>query len=250
MARIARRLIASEYWHVMLRGIGHMDLFMDDYDRSKFLSVLKKYTNEYSVPIYAFCLMDNHVHLLLKAQTEDLSVLFKKIEVSYSYYYKVKYEHVGHVFQNRFLSEPIKDSQYLLAAARYILRNPEAAGICSWMEYRWSSAREYCDPEIKGITETSFICGILGGAEAIIPFVSHGMECQLCEPKNKPNILSDPDARKILYHFFKCEDPLTLKAMSIEERNKILAEMKAEGLSVRQIERLTGINRNVIQRAK
>lgn len=93
--------------------------------------------------VYAYCLMDNHVHLLLNTNHDDLAVIMKSIAVRYASFYNWKYSRTGHVFQDRFKSEPIEDERYLLAVVRYIHNNPIKAGMIEKpADYEWSRLRK------------------------------------------------------------------------------------------------------------
>ena len=249
MSRPARCAIPGEYWHIMLRGIGHIDLFLDDNDYCNFRNTLTRYCRELDLTIYAYCMMSDHVHILLKADTAELPVLLKKIEVSYVYYFNTKYEHVGHLFQNRYKSEPITDEAYLLAAFRYILRNPETAKICPWREYPWSSASAYLSAP-DSCTDISLITEMLGGFDNVADFVSASIEIELSEPATIGKRITDSAAKDILTCLLNSNNPIDIQKRDKSEQLQILTTAKKAGASVRQLERLTGINRNVIQRAK
>ena len=122
MPRCARRFGESGYMHLIVRGIGRQLLFEDASDYRHYLKKLECYCLETEVKVCAFCLMDNHVHLLVKGDAESIVLLMKKIGVSYSWYYNKKYDRVGHLFQDRYRSEPVEDDRYLLTAFRYILQ--------------------------------------------------------------------------------------------------------------------------------
>jgi len=163
MSRYKRLRSSSGYYHVMLRGNERKTIFQDDEDRSKFLESLsgKRQENRYS--IHALCLMDNHVHLMLCEGMEDVSISMKRINVSYVNYYNKKYARVGHLFQDRFRSEPIEDDSYLLSLARYIHQNPVAAGITNLAaEFKWSSYNCYLNEEhaFAEVVETGTVLGL------------------------------------------------------------------------------------------
>jgi len=88
--------------------------------------------------------MSNHIHLVLKEGEEDLGTVFKRIGASYVYWYNWKYNRSGHLFQDRFKSEPVEDDTYFLTVLRYIHQNPIKAGITGNISnYPWSSYAEY-----------------------------------------------------------------------------------------------------------
>ncbi|MBQ5759363.1 MAG: transposase, partial [Schwartzia sp.] len=117
----------GEFFHVVVRGIGRQILFENDDDRRKYLALLEKYQEENDITLMAYCLMDNHVHLLIRDNNGSLSLFMKQMGVSYALYYNRKYERVGHLFQDRYKSEVVDREEYLLTAYRYILNNPVKA---------------------------------------------------------------------------------------------------------------------------
>ena len=247
--RIGRIYSNADVFHVMLRGIGHMNLFFDDNDNSKFLRTLIRYTEELNVPVFAYCLMNNHVHLLIGARTDVMGLLLKKTEVSYAFYFNSRYDHVGHLFQNRYKSEPIDNKQYFTAALRYILFNPAAAGLGDWKSYRWSSAPAYLYNINDGLTACESTWDLIGGTEQLDEAMVPENEISLAEPASMPKRNSDEDVISMICSIAGLANPLALQKLELKKRNKILCEIKAAGASIRQIERVTGINRNIIQRA-
>ena len=109
----------------MIRGIGKQILFEDDKDRLRFIDSLEKYKAEESILLHAFCLMENHVHLLVQDTCGKLDLFMKKLEGSYAFYYNRKYERTGTLFQERYKSEPVDSDPYYMSVLRYIIRNPE-----------------------------------------------------------------------------------------------------------------------------
>nr|WP_311774044.1 transposase [Metabacillus sp. KUDC1714] len=113
----------------MLRGINRQTIFEDDEDKIKFLVTLKKYKEISKFQLYSYCLMDNHIHLLLKESGETISESIKRISSSYVYWYNNKYERCGLLFQERFKSENVENILYFLTVLRYIHQNPLKAGL-------------------------------------------------------------------------------------------------------------------------
>lgn len=149
MARQARKLAVSGIYHVMVRGIGRQALFHTAADNLAFLSAVTFALQRTQVQLINYCLMSNHVHLMLKLRQADrtstaaLSQCLKIIETRYAAYYNSTYEREGPLFTGRFASEPIEDEHYLLAAWCYVLRNPAKAGIAETDTYTWSSYSDY-----------------------------------------------------------------------------------------------------------
>ena len=144
MPRLPRQKSDSGIYHIMLRGINQQVIFEDDEDYFKFVETLENYKAVSGYKVFAYCLMSNHIHLLIKVEKEDLDKIIKRIGGSYVYWYNWKYKRSGHLFQDRFKSEPVEDDTYFLTVIRYIHQNPVKASICSKPEnYKFSSYTEY-----------------------------------------------------------------------------------------------------------
>lgn len=138
MPRRARVKSSTGIYHIMLRGIDKRDIFLEDEDKVKFSENVRKAKEIGQFEIYGYCLMDNHVHLLLK-ENEEIGTSIKRITVGYVGWHNKKYDRVGHLFQNRYLSESVTTEEYLLIVLRYIHQNPVKAKLVSNIsEYRWS----------------------------------------------------------------------------------------------------------------
>ena len=183
--------------------------------------------------------------MLLKDTENEISVMMKKIGVAYAQYYNAKYERTGHLFQGRFMSEAIEDDSYFLTAFRYILKNPEKAGICRAKEYRWSSYQAYGDR--NSFLETDLLEKMIGNREEYEAWIAVDNDDQCLE--FEPMLKDDAWAQKIMQKYLKGKSGTVLQTYNKTLRNEILHALKAEGLTVRQLERLTGINRGVIQKA-
>lgn len=140
MTRQPRLSSQSGIYHVMLRGVNRQQIFEDDDDYRKFIMILHDMTSpkdELKRPLpprcafYTYCLMPNHVHLLIQEKEEKLSKTVKQIASRYAMYYNNKYEHFGHLFQDRFKSEPVESYSYFLTLIRYIHQNPVAGSYAS-----------------------------------------------------------------------------------------------------------------------
>jgi putative transposase len=141
-----RRLIPSEYpLHIMVRGNNKQALFRGDHDKQNYLRLLWDFKSEHEIEIYHYCLMNNHVHILLQARNPKLlSKFMLKVDLSYFFCFNSKYGYVGHLFQNRFKSNIINRDSYMLQCGKYIELNPVRAGLSLKPEdYFFSSYRRY-----------------------------------------------------------------------------------------------------------
>jgi len=144
MARQPRIHLPGGYYHVMLRGNGGADIFFSAKDRTQFLLFVQEGIERYGHRVHAFCLMDNHVHLLIQVGTSPLSNIMQNLGFRYTRYINHKRKSVGHLFQGRFKSILVEVDSYLLELIRYIHLNPVRAGIAeSADQYEWSSHATY-----------------------------------------------------------------------------------------------------------
>ena len=107
--RAARKLSISGYMHVVIRGNGKQIIFEDAADYRRFLSTIDRFCRETEVKICAYCLMENHAHLLIRDEKQMISQFMQKVGVSYSMYFNRKYERTGHLLQERFFSECVEE---------------------------------------------------------------------------------------------------------------------------------------------
>jgi len=136
VSRGAREKSGSGIYHIMLRGINQQDIFEDDEDRQRFIKTLGRVKKETDIEIFAYCLMNNHIHLLIKEKNDEVSKIIKKIGTSYVYYFNWKNERSGHLFQDRYKSEVVESDEYLYTVIRYIHHNPVKAGLSGLADYK------------------------------------------------------------------------------------------------------------------
>ena len=167
MARQARQESASGYYHVMMRGINREFVFQKDSYKSAFMELLREQLACGHIALVAWCVMDNHVHMLVKAEKEALSKAIKTVSVKFAAMYNREQKRIGPVFGGRFRSENIEDDSYLLGALRYVHSNPVKARRASdASEYRWSSYGEYLGvPRYVTARERNFVWSLFDGDE-------------------------------------------------------------------------------------
>lgn len=124
MARKLRVHFEGAIYHVTLRGVERRRLFDDDDDRERFIDRLGVYAEECRIRLYMFCLMTNHVHLLLETPEANLSVFMQKLQTAYTIYYNLRHDRTGHLLQGRFGAKLVEGNEYLLMLSRYIHLNP------------------------------------------------------------------------------------------------------------------------------
>jgi REP element-mobilizing transposase RayT len=145
MPRQARLDVPGALHHIMVRGIDKSNIFRDDEDKSRFLERLGQTVSEGKCTIYAWVLMDNHVHILFKSGKDGISAVMRKLLTWYAQYFNRKHRRTGHLFENRYKSILCDEDNYLLALIRYIHLNPIRAKIVTTIEqlnrYSWSGHR-------------------------------------------------------------------------------------------------------------
>jgi putative transposase len=140
MARPPREELAGAIHHVFARGNAKDRIYLDDADRERYLVILGKAVVRQRWRCLAYCLMDNHVHLLIETPAPNLGRGMQWAHGLYAQAFNRRYERVGHVFQGRFGAIRMKSDAQLLLAARYIARNPVEGGLCSEPgDWPWSS---------------------------------------------------------------------------------------------------------------
>ena len=247
MPRLPRQKSDSGIYHIMLRGINQQVIFEDDEDFFKFIETLENYKAVSGYKVFAYCLMSNHIHILIKVEKEDLDLIMKRVAGSYVYWYNWKYYRKGHLFQDRFKSEPIEDDAYFLTVLRYIHQNPVKAGIVKSIDdYRFSSYNDYIGEE-SDIVDFDFALSIMKKDEFIV-FNSEKNDDVCLDIDPKEFRINDSDARQIIKKVSKCDNATEFQELSKEQRDKFIKKLRQKGLSIRQISRLTGISKGVVEK--
>ena len=248
MPRTARKQSETGVQHVMLRGINREAVFQDEEDRERFLSVMRKCKAISGFELFAWCLMGNHVHLLIRAGTEPLATVIKRIGCRYVYWYNHKYERIGHLFQDRYRSEPVDTDAYFLVVLRYITQNPIKAGMERRLgEYPFSSYGAYCGRS-DGLTDTGFAEGFFDSNEAVCAFLeARGDDVAMDEaPKSVP--VKDEVVAKWLKAVSGCRDAEAFGGLDKAKQRACVQEIRQRGASIRQIATVTGLPRSNIGR--
>ena len=140
MARPLRIEYPGAVYHVTTRGDGRKNIFLNDTDRNNFLQNFCSTIKNYNWLCHAYCLMDNHYHLLLETPDGNLSKGMRQLNGVYTQKFNFIHKTVGHLFQSRYKAFLIEKDPYLLEVARYIVLNPVRAGkVTHQNEWEWSS---------------------------------------------------------------------------------------------------------------
>ena len=247
MPRIPRQKSRSGIYHIMLRGTNQQVIFEDEEDYLKFIETLQNYKAVSEYKVFAYCLMSNHIHILIKVGKEDLDLIMKRIACSYVYWYNWKYYRRGHLFQDRFKSEPVEDNSYFLTVLRYIHQNPVKAGIVKNVDqYKYSSYNDYI-ANSNCIIDTEFALSMIG-KEHFEEFNNETNNDVCLEIEEGKFRLSDIDAKKLIRKISKCNTTTEFQELKAEKRDKYIGRLLERGLSIRQISRLTGTSKGIVEK--
>lgn len=247
MPRKARQKAESGIYHVMLRGIDRQLIFEDPEDYLRFLDIVQECHEICEFKLFAYCLMGNHVHLLLKVQNDGLETIFKRIGGRYVYYYNVKYQRIGHLFQDRFKSEPVDDDAYFLTVLRYIHQNPVKAKLCSKVEdYPFSSFTEYLHE--SNFVDTEFALSMIDRSEFAsfnnTPNLDTCME--LVTPSRRA--VTDTQAQVVIEKISHCKTITEFQELEEKKKERFVKKIYDEGVSIRQLSRLTGTTKGMVEK--
>lgn len=251
MSRNAREKSSSGVFHVILRGVNKQIIFEEDADKEKFLRTVHYYKAISKYTVLGYCLMNNHIHLLLKENDESISTAIKRIASSYVRWYNTKYERCGHLFQERFKSEAVENEAYLLTALRYIHQNPVKAGLSkSAADYKWSSYKDYVGKStLSDIDNVLQIISINReyAIELFISFTNVKNDDECLDYDIKPRF-KDNEIRNVLATY-GIADIYELQHVDKARRNQIIGGLKAtKRFSLRQLSRVTGFSKGMIEK--
>lgn len=251
MSRQARKVSSTGIYHVFMRGNNKQQIFLDEGDNERFMAILKEYSEKCGFSLLAYCLMGNHIHLLIKVGDIELSSVMKRIVVKFVYHYNVKYGRMGHLFQDRFGSEVVETDEYLLQAVRYIHQNPVKAGLCKSLdEYKYSSFNEYFGECEEKYCDTELVLDMVSGDEYRAFHDDYNTDYKFMDIQPSRVILSDEEAIKIVEQALKRAKINDLLKEDKDKQRKMAAKLRDKGLSVRQITRLTGITKHFVESRK
>ena len=247
MPRQARKKSTSGIYHVMLRGIDRQTIFEDEEDYLYFLEAIRQCREECGFKLYAYCLMGNHVHILLKEENVGLESIFKRISGRYVYYYNAKYRRVGPLFQDRFKSEPVENDSYLLTVLRYIHQNPIKAKLCNEIEdYPYSSYSEYFHD--SNIVDARFVLSVLS-LEEYVRYNKEPNEDKCLEiTTSVRRAVTDQQARDIIEKYSHCRSLVEFQHLDCKKKEQYIKKIYKKGVSIRQVSRLTGTSKGLVEK--
>jgi REP element-mobilizing transposase RayT len=247
MSRSERKTSSTGIYHVLLRGINRQRIFEEAEDYIQFLDCIEDVNKLSGFTLYAYCLMGNHAHLLLKEGAEPLAMIFRRLGTRYASWFNKKYERGGHLFQDRFRSEPVEDDDYFLTVLAYIYQNPVKGGVCRFpVDYEWSSRRFL--EKGGGVVDEAALSEILS-IEDIKQKEANLIEDETFEPmRGRRPAYADKEVAIIMRQLCGARNASDLQKMPEEKQRGIVAGMRENRVPIRQIARVTGLSKGLVER--
>jgi len=250
MPRKPRQLSSTGIYHVILRSVNQHIIFEEISDYQKFLYILSDCKSYFDVSIYAYCLMDNHIHMLVKSSLSNLSSFFQSLGSKFVRWYNIKYDRHGHLFQDRYHSITIETQSQYLSTLVYIHNNPVKANLCRYpSEYRWSSFNAFLGQK-NTLLDLSYSYEIAGSKESLRKYFASNSTSEEIYENSEKNVqfISDEKALEI---FKKTTNlPSTSAATNLPKkiRNDYIRLLRSQKLTNKQIARLMDVSSSTIKR--
>ena len=247
MARHERKASSTGIYHVLQRGINQQRIFEQAEDYIQFLDYLYEVKKISGLTLYAYCLMNNHTHMLLKEGKEPLSTVFRRLGTRYAPWFNKKYERSGYLFQDRYKSEPVETDEYFLSAIIYIYQNPVKVGTCRLpVEYEWGS-RRFLEKE-NGLIDIAELTAITP-ISVIKQKEKELIDNRALEPMAASrNVYSDKDVVLMMRQFSGMQNASEFQKMPESEQRITVVKMRSERVPIRQIARVSGMSKGIVEK--
>lgn len=253
MQRVWRTV--TGFYHVCARGTGKQLIFEGDEDRWEFLELMRDCCREAGVTVIAWCLMGNHVHLVLADYEDAMSAAMHRLLLTYARRFNKRTWRTGHLFQNRFDRRSLDTDWQVMEAIRSVHADPQEAGVGLIERYPWSSFAEHlraydgdAADVARGFSDPSCVLELFGSAEGFIAY-------SLSTPDGSDPVIHDMDETEWERRAFadkmvkRLGVPLNeLKTVAPSRRDGIVFALHDGGYTVREIERYTGISKSTVSR--
>lgn len=250
MQRVWRTV--AGFYHVSARGTGKQIIFETDDDRWEFLELMRDCCRDAGVTVVAWCLMSDHVHLVLADYEDAMSAAMQRLLLTYARRFNKRTGRTGCLFRDRFERRSLDTDRKVMEAIRSVHADPQEAGIALIERYPWSSFAEYLraydNDMTRGFSDSSCVLELFGSAEAFIAYSLSTPDA--CEP-------AMPDLEETEWERHAFADKLAkslgvslrgVKAAPPAQRDTVIVGLHDAGFTVRQIERYTGIGKSTVSR--
>lgn len=253
MPRQKRPESPTGYYHIMMRGINKEMIFRKDEFKKAFMDILSKKLDESDVEVVAYCVMDNHVHLVMRGELTEIGIMLKRVNTTFAMKLNSKMDRIGHVFQDRYKSQEVLSDEHLMQVVRYTHNNPVNAAIvkdCSG--YLWSSYNGYLTGNLGIVEQNQYnlILELSGSIESFIDFHKLEDEGEYLDTKEEMEQLKYVKAQRIIREF--CERKgvtdvrqLTRKPDLMDSLIDIMIDRSK--LSLRKIAEMLEVSRSMVQ---
>lgn len=250
MQRVWRTV--TGFYHVCARGTGKQLIFEGDEDRWEFLELMRECCREEGVTVIAWCLMGNHVHLVLADYEDRMSAAMHRLLLTYARRFNKRTRRTGHLFQNRFDRRSLDTDWQVMEAIRSVHADPQEAGVSLIERYPWSSFAEYLraydNDATRGFSDPSCVLELFKSAKGFLDY-------SLSMPDGSDPVIHDMDETEWERCAFadkmakRLGVPLNeLKTVAPSRRDGIIFALHDVGYTVREIERYTGISKSTVSR--
>ena len=249
MPRKPRLSSPFDIYHVVIKGANSQLLFEECKDYQKYLEILELQKEKCSFNLFAYCLMSNHIHLLIQTNEIPLESIFRKINTTYASWFNMKYSRSGPLQDDRYYSEPINSHSQLLCALRYIHRNPLKANLEESIgtKYPWNSYLAYTTQN-NTLVDIGVILSEFASIPDFIEYHSFDSNSVFLDIDNIKRRIPDDVAIDIIKKSCCVNHPFDISKFSLLDRRNAIFSLYKSGISVRQMNRLTGIPRGIIER--
>lgn len=243
------------FYHVCARGTGKQIIFETDDDRWEFLELMRDCCRDAGVTVVAWCLMSNHVHLVLADYEDAMSAAMQRLLLTYARRFNKRTGRAGCLFRERFERRSLDTDWQVMEAIRSVHANPQKAGMSLIERYPWSSFAEHlraydsgAADATRGFSDPSCVLELFGSAEGFIAYslsTPDGGEPALCDMKETEwelHAFADKLAKGLGVSLHG------VKAAPSAQRNSVILGLHDAGFTVRQIERYTGIGKSTVSR--
>ncbi len=253
MPRKPRIFSPTGIYHIILRSINQHIIFEEDEDYQKLLYILSDCKKKYDIDICAYCLMDNHIHLLIHSSEEILASFFQSLGTRFVRWYNTKYSRSGHLFQDRYYSVPVVEEQQYLSTLAYIHNNPVESSLCRFpSEYRWSSYNAFYGQK-NPLVNTSFSFDIAGSKDLLLQYFAVNSS-PFNEEQVKPalgktrHFMPDSAALIIFKEVTNLSSTSEMINLPRSLRNKYIGILLEKGLTKKQVARLMDVSISTVKR--
>jgi len=247
MPRRARQRGGTGIYHVMLRGVNRDPIFLDDEDHERFLVALRTAREISGCTVLAYCLMDNHAHLVLRTGHEPLGLVVKRVGVRYAPWFNHKYGRVGHVFQDRFKSVPVETDPHFVSLLRYVWNNPVKAGLVDRPdEYRWSSRRCFGRP--SDLVDADALGNLLASDPLDDDAAGELPPWESTQKRGPRPRYSDEQVAAMLEQACGAEGPEQFLELDERVQREAIRQLRTRSISFAQLAGLTGLSSSTLKR--